>query len=225
MPNFIDLTEVRKSFEKPTPFALSIPTLQLPKACFVSVVGPSGSGKSTLLNLISGLDSPDSGSISIAGKKLHEMSSTQLIHFRAFSLGFVFQSHNLFPTLNSLENTEITSLMRGDNPKEVRQRAQQALDYVGLNDFAKSYPGQLSGGQQQRVAIARALTSEPDVLIADEPTASLDSKTAANVIDLLENLNKKRGTSIIFSTHDPRILERSVQKITIRDGAITSIEG
>ena len=220
MGSIIELKDVRKSYQTPTPFQLEIPDLRLPQGCLAAIVGPSGSGKSTLLNLVSGLDSPDAGTIRVADTELNGLSASELTRFRAFRLGFIFQSHNLFPTLTSLENVEITSLMRGDRPSEARERALQALRDVGLEAYEKSFPRQLSGGQQQRVAVARALATEPAVLVADEPTASLDSKTANSVIDLLEDLNRKKGTSIIFSTHDPRILERAVLKLSVQDGRI-----
>ena len=192
----------------------------LAKGDFTALVGPSGSGKTTLLNLASGLDQPTHGEILISGHSLSRMSQKELCDFRRRHVGFVFQAYNLFPVLNAVENVEFTSVMRGDSPKEARERAVEALRVVGLIDKLNSLPNQLSGGQQQRVAVARALATQPDVIFADEPTANLDSKTAVQLIELFERINQDLRATFFFSTHDQRLVDRVRTRIEIRDGQI-----
>lgn len=190
---------------------------------FTALVGPSGSGKSTLLNLASGLDQPTSGEIWIAGRNLAKMNQAEACGFRKRRIGFVFQAYNLFPVLNAVENVEFTSLIRGDDPKEARERAVEALNVVGLVDKLNFTPGKLSGGQQQRVAVARALATQPDIIFADEPTANLDSKTAMQLIELFEKINQDLNATFFFSTHDQRLVDRVKTAIEIRDGRILEI--
>ena len=198
--------------------------LQIEDNEFTAIVGPSGSGKTTLLNMIGGLDRPSSGSIKVNGVELAGMSDSQLIDFRLRHIGFVFQSYNLIPVLTAKENTEFIMLMQKVDKQEREKRVLELLEEVGLGDKLNSRPSQLSGGQQQRVAVARALASKPNFVLADEPTANLDSKSAFNLLDIMARLNKEEGITFIFSTHDQRVIERAHRVITLEDGKIVSDE-
>jgi putative ABC transport system ATP-binding protein len=200
-------------------------SFRLARGAFAALVGPSGSGKTTLLNLASGLDRPTEGRIRVGDVELTGLSPRELSLFRQRHAGFVFQAYNLFPTLSAVENVEYTRLVRGDAPAAARARAFEALDAVGLADKAHATPGRLSGGQQQRVAVARALASDPYLIFADEPTANLDSDTALKLIELLERINRERGTTFLFSTHDPRIVERVRERLRVRDGRLVAEGG
>jgi putative ABC transport system ATP-binding protein len=191
---------------------------------FTAIVGPSGSGKTTLLNMIGGLDRPTSGSIMVNGINLASLSDSKLIDFRLHHIGFVFQSFNLIPVLTAKENVEFILLLQKIPKKERDTRVVSLLEEVGLADKLQSRPAMLSGGQQQRVAIARALASKPDFVIADEPTANLDSKSASNLLDIMQQLNREEGITFLFSTHDQRVIERARRVITLVDGKITSDE-
>ncbi len=195
-------------------------SFQLQRGAFAVLMGPSGSGKTTLLNLASGLDQVTSGKIRVDNYDISELNEKELCRFRREKLGFVFQAYNLFPALTAVENVEYTNLIRGETKKLARERALQALSDVGLSDKVNSFPGQLSGGQQQRVAVARALATHAKIIFADEPTANLDSKTAFQLIDLFENLNRSHHVSFLFSTHDARLVDRAHQKIEISDGQL-----
>lgn len=199
-------------------------SFSLNKGAFAALIGPSGSGKTTLLNLASGLDQPTQGEIVIAGHSLSAMSAAAMSDFRRKNIGFVFQAYNLFPVLNAVENVEFTSLIRGDNPRAARARAEEALRVVGLEDKFLATPMQLSGGQQQRVAVARALATEPAIIFADEPTANLDSKNAVQLIELFERINRELGATFFFSTHDQRLVNRVRTRIEIRDGRLMGVE-
>ncbi len=183
--------------------------LDIAKGSFEALMGPSGSGKSTLLNLIAGLDRPTSGTISIGGKRIDQMSESQLARFRADTIGFIFQSYNLLPVLTAIENVELPLLLTRVPSNERRQRAQTALRVVGLEDRGDHYPRQLSGGQEQRVAIARAIVNDPTLIVADEPTGDLDRKSADDILSLLEQLNRELGKTIVMVTHDPAAAERA----------------
>lgn len=200
--------------------ALKSVSFQLQRGAFAALVGPSGSGKTTLLNLASGLDFCSSGRIRVDNFDISKLSSKDLCRFRREKLGFVFQAYNLFPALTAIENVEYTNLIRGESAKSAREYAMQALSDVGLADKANKLPGQLSGGQQQRVAVARALATHAKIIFADEPTANLDSKTAFQLIDLFEDLNRKHHVSFLFSTHDSRLVDRAREKIVIQDGEL-----
>ena len=189
---------------------------------FTAIIGPSGSGKTTLLNMIGGLDRPTSGSIKVNGIELTNMSDNELIEFRLRHIGFVFQSYNLIPVLTAKENTEFIMLLQKVAKETRDQRVEQLLHEVGLGDKMDSKPSQLSGGQQQRVAVARALASKPDFVLADEPTANLDSKSAFNLLDIMARLNKEEGITFIFSTHDQRVIDRARRVIKLEDGKIVS---
>jgi putative ABC transport system ATP-binding protein len=199
-------------------------TLSFNKGEFAVIVGPSGSGKTTLLNLIGGLDQPTSGEILVAGHRLSELKSSELIDFRMEHVGFVFQSYNLIPVLTASENVGfIMSLQKWPRAKR-EQRTNELLDSVGLSDRHDSRPSQLSGGQQQRIAVARALAAHPEFILADEPTANLDSKSAESLLDIMEKLNLEEEMTFIFSTHDARVMKRARRVITLQDGKIVSDE-
>tara|TARA_B100000795_G_scaffold254348_1_gene225181 strand:- start:733 stop:1422 length:690 start_codon:yes stop_codon:yes gene_type:complete len=188
---------------------------------FTAIVGPSGSGKTTLLNMIGGLDNPTNGKVQVAGVELTELSKNELIDFRLKNIGFVFQSYNLIPVLTAYENVEFVMLLQGRDPKERKARVNELLVAVGIADKAKNRPSKLSGGQQQRVAVARALAPKPKFIIADEPTANLDSKSASTLLDIMQQLNEKEGITFLFSTHDQRVIDRARRVVTLTDGKIT----
>jgi len=189
---------------------------------FTAIVGPSGSGKTTLLNMLGGLDKPTAGEIMIGGIRISELKGSKLIDFRLHNIGFVFQSYNLIPVLTAKENVEFIMQMQGVPGKQRFQRAKELLDQVGLGDRLDSRPSKLSGGQQQRVAVARALASKPKFILADEPTANLDTKSTENLLDIMEKLNHEAGMTFIFSTHDQRVVNKAHRVITLEDGAVIS---
>jgi putative ABC transport system ATP-binding protein len=191
---------------------------------FTTIVGPSGSGKTTMLNMIGGLDRPTSGSIQINGTDIGKLRSSELIDFRLKNIGFVFQAYNLLPVLTAKENIEFIMQLQGKSKAERDQRAEELLQAVGLLDRANSRPNKLSGGQQQRVAVARALASKPRFILADEPTANLDSKSAEKLLEIMEVLNHEHQTTFIFSTHDQRVVRKAHRVITLVDGKVASDE-
>ncbi|NOZ03294.1 MAG: ABC transporter ATP-binding protein [FCB group bacterium] len=197
-------------------------SLQIEKQEFTAIVGPSGSGKTTLLNLIGGLDKPTGGSIFVEGKDIATLKANDLIDFRLHHIGFVFQAYNLIPVFTAKENVEFIMLLQGVSRAKREQRALELLESVGLGDKVNSFPPQLSGGQQQRVAVARALASRPSFVLADEPTANLDSHTAGALLDMMAQLNREYGMTFIFSTHDPRVIKRARRVVTLEDGAVKS---
>jgi putative ABC transport system ATP-binding protein len=187
---------------------------------FTAIVGPSGSGKTTLLNMIGGLDKPTSGIIRINDMDITKLGSRQLINFRLNNIGFIFQSYNLIPVLTAKENVSFIMEMQGVDKKTVDERVKNILTEVGLGDRMNNRPNQLSGGQQQRVAVARAMASRPQFIIADEPTANLDSKTTEKLLDLMEELNEKENITFLFSTHDQRVVNKARRIIVLEDGKI-----
>ena len=187
---------------------------------FTSIVGPSGSGKTTLLNILGGLDKPTDGTVKIDGKTITEMKAGQLVDFRLNKIGFVFQAYNLIPVLTAIENVEFIMLLQNIAKKERRERAESLLMDVGLGDKMDVRPSQLSGGQQQRVAVARALASHPAFVLADEPTANLDSHSAESLLDMMEEMNTKHNMTFIFSTHDAKVIKRARRVITLEDGMV-----
>ncbi len=197
-------------------------SLTFEEAEFAAIVGPSGSGKTTLLNLIGGLDMPTSGEIIIGGTNLSTLRSSQLIDFRLYNIGFVFQSYNLIPVLTAKENVAFIMTLQQWPVKEREERTLELLKAVGLEERINSRPSRLSGGQQQRVAVARALASKPKFILADEPTANLDSKSAATLLEIMEKLNHEEKITFIFSTHDPRVVKMAHRVITLEDGQIIS---
>jgi putative ABC transport system ATP-binding protein len=204
--------------------ALKNVSLTVHKGEMVAIMGPSGCGKTTLLNCASGLDVVDAGTIRIAGEDLAELSDKTRTTFRARNMGFVFQTYNLLPVLSAVENVELPLIVSGVKPKDARQRALEALETVSLRALANNRPSQLSGGQRQRVTIARSLVNEPAIVWADEPTGALDSKTADDIMLLMEQLNREKGLTFVIVTHDPRVGARCNRIVKMHDGVIVSEE-
>ena len=202
--------------------ALTDISLSFDKSEFAALVGPSGSGKTTLLNLIGGLDSASNGKIILANTDLSSLNEQALSKFRLFEIGFIFQAYNLVPVLSALENVELVMVLQNRKASERRERAMHYLSLVGLDDMVDRRPSALSGGQQQRVAVARALAAGPGLVLADEPTANLDSENASALLDIMYRLSQEEKTTFIFSTHDARVMERAERIITLHDGKITS---
>jgi len=198
--------------------------LAFDKGEFAAIVGPSGSGKTTFLNLLGGLDRPTSGEVIVDGVNIWNLKSRKLIDFRMNNIGFVFQSYNLIPVLTAKENVEFVMHLQGRPKAERDKRTRELMESVELADRLNSRPAKLSGGQQQRVAVARALASKPTFILADEPTANLDSKSTENLLDIMENLNKEENITFIFSTHDARVVKKARRVITIEDGKVVSDE-
>ena len=196
--------------------------LQVEAGEFAALVGPSGSGKTTLLNIIGGLDSPSTGCARLNDTDITQLNDRALADFRLFQLGFIFQAYNLVPVLSALENVELIMVLQGRSADERRERAQHYLSLVGLEEMMDRRPSALSGGQQQRVAVARALAAGPRLVLADEPTANLDSENATALLDIMHRLSHEEQTTFIFSTHDPRVMERAERIITLHDGRIVS---
>ncbi len=200
--------------------ALDNVSFDIEKGEFLAIVGPSGSGKTTLLNIISGIDKPTSGSVYLNGVNISTMKDKDITKFRRDHIGFVFQSYNLIPVLTVEENIEYVMVLQGKSKDERHERVRKLLEDVGLSGYEKRFPNQLSGGQQQRVAIARAIAAMPDIILADEPTANLDSKTGVSLMEMMEKLNKEYNMTFLFSTHDAMIMERARRVIKLRDGKI-----
>ncbi|MBC6366203.1 ABC transporter ATP-binding protein [Algoriphagus sp. AK58] len=224
MKTVIDAHNVSKTFNPDTIPILAVNNvhLHLERGEFTALVGPSGSGKTTLLNLLGGLDKPDKGSILINGKDITQLSPNALIDFRLHHIGFVFQSFNLIPVLTARENVELIMQLQHKKKEEIDERVLNLFREIGMEDKMDTRPAQLSGGQQQRVAVARALASKPQFVLADEPTANLDSKSATNLLDIMAKLNQEENITFIFSTHDARVIERARRVITLVDGQIHS---
>lgn len=222
MQTVIDAHNVSKIYNPDTipVYAVNNVHLHLQKGEFTALVGPSGSGKTTLLNLIGGLDKPDSGHIIINGVDITTLSANELINFRLRNIGFVFQSFNLVPVLTAKENAEFILQLQRVRKPEREKRIEALFKEIGLSDKLNERPSRLSGGQQQRVAVARALASRPQFVLADEPTANLDSKSASNLLDIMARLNKEENITFLFSTHDQRVIERARRVITLVDGQI-----
>ena len=199
-------------------------SLEVAAGEFVAMAGPSGSGKTTLLNLLGGLTRPTRGRVEIEGQDLGGLSERALATLRLERVGFVFQAYNLLPVLSALENAEFTLLLRGFPPGERRRRVVALFREIGMEGLEGRLPGKLSGGQQQRVAVARAVVGEPALVLADEPTANLDSAASAALLDMMEHLNHEHGTTFVFATHDPRVMERAHRLIRLVDGAIAGDE-
>jgi len=222
----VELKDVMKTYrtgpiEVP---ALRGVSLRIVRGEFVATAGPSGSGKTTLLNIIGGLDRADAGEVWVAGQNLQFLSSSELARVRLERIGFVFQTYNLLPVLTALENAEFTLLLQGVPARIRREKVQKLFLEIGLAGLEDRRPAELSGGQQQRVAVARAMVTEPALILADEPTANLDSATAIELLDVMERLNRATGTTFIFSTHDPQVMDRARRLIRLRDGQVASDE-
>jgi putative ABC transport system ATP-binding protein len=204
--------------------ALNEINLEIESGEFTAIVGPSGSGKTTLLNIVGGLDIPTTGSVVIDNIDLSTYKPDELVNFRLHHIGFVFQAYNLIPVFTAKENVEFIMLLQGLSKSEREKRAIELLTDVGLGDRINSKPSELSGGQQQRIAVARALASKPSFVLADEPTANLDSATADSLLDLMENLNKDFNMTFVFSTHDQRVIDRAYRVVTLHDGMVENDE-
>jgi putative ABC transport system ATP-binding protein len=223
----VRMTAVSKNYllGKVTVEALKSITLEIPKKRFNVIIGPSGSGKTTLLNLIGCIDFPSSGSIEICGQHVAGLSDNATSDFRAVNIGFIFQNFNLIPVLSAYENVEYPLLLTQSSAKVRREKVQQMIESVGLFDHRHHRPNELSGGQRQRVAIARALVKNPELVLADEPTANLDSKTGRNIIDLMHEMQTKNNTTFIFSSHDKQIMDHAEAVFVIQDGQLVDAAG
>jgi putative ABC transport system ATP-binding protein len=224
--NIVDVKGVRKVYRKDAEElkVLDGINFEVPEGQFVALMGPSGSGKTTLLNLIAGIDRPTSGAVTVAGTDLTKMGESELARWRSANVGFIFQFYNLIPVLSALENVELPLLLTHLKRSERRERAMTALKVVGLEDRAKHQPRQLSGGQEQRVAIARAIVGDPKVLVADEPTGDLDAKSAHEILDLMDALNRDFKKTIVMVTHDPRAAERAHVQRHLEKGVLVDAQ-
>jgi len=223
MAEIIDMKNVTKDYGQGqvTVHALRGVDMKIEAGDFAAMAGPSGSGKSTLLNIAGGLDRPTSGSVSVDGNDLSSLSGTSLSRMRRDRIGFVFQNYNLIPVLTALENAEYVLMLQGVGAAERRERVMDILKEVGLEGLENRFPKELSGGQQQRVAIARAIVSQPALILADEPTANVDSKTGTSLIELMEKLNSENNATFLFSTHDRAVMKHAKRLLLLRDGEIS----
>ena len=220
--NIVECIDVRKTYRqgKVEVNALNGVNLSVEKGGFVALAGPSGSGKTTMLNIIGGLDLADSGQVTVDGNALAEMTQSELASLRLQRVGFVFQAYNLIPVLSALENVEYVMLLQGVPRVERRERAKAILDDVGLEGRYDRRPSELSGGQQQRVAVARAIVSNPSIVLADEPTANLDSKAGTGLLEMMRQMNERKRATFIFSTHDEMVMDYARRLVLIRDGLV-----
>jgi putative ABC transport system ATP-binding protein len=223
--NIIEMKNIKKQYPlgETVVHALRGIDLSVEEGGFISIIGPSGSGKTTLLNIIGCIDTPTEGNVRIGGQDITLLNDRELTNIRLFKVGFIFQTFNLIPVLNLLENVEFPLLLMKEQrlPRaHVRQRAEKCIEEVGLGEFMEHRPAELSGGQRQRVAIARALVTNPQIVLADEPTANLDSETGATILELMKHLNETEKTTFVFSTHDPDVLKYASRVVKIRDGHI-----
>lgn len=223
MSIIISLSNIRKTYQSKgiTVNALRGISLGIDKGAFAALAGPSGSGKTTLLNIIGGLDTPSAGSVTVGGVNLEELTPKELAALRLEKIGFVFQAYNLIPVLTAMENVEYVLLLQGLDKDERYARSEAVLKEVGLEKETDRRPHELSGGQQQRVAVARAVVSEPDIVLADEPTANLDQRTGAHLLDMMHQLNASKHITFLFSTHDTMVMERAESLFYMTDGIIT----
>jgi len=224
--NIIQVTNLIKTYEtgEIKVHALGGINLGFSQGEFTAIVGPSGSGKTTFLNMLGGLDKPTSGEIIVDGVPVSSLTGSKLVEYRLRNIGFVFQSYNLIPVLTAIENVEFIMQLQGVSKAVRRKRAEELLASVGLGDRLHSRPAQLSGGQQQRVAVARALASKPRFILADEPTANLDSKSAQTLLEIMERLNREENITFLFSTHDSRVMNMARRIVTMEDGIIATDE-
>jgi putative ABC transport system ATP-binding protein len=222
--NIVECTDVKKTYQQGQVevHALNGVTVSIDKGSFIALAGPSGSGKTTLLNLIGGLDAPNSGKIVVDGNDYEKMSQSELATLRLHNIGFVFQAYNLIPVLSALENVEYVMLLQAIPSNERRERATAILNEVGLESMLDRRPAELSGGQQQRVAVARAIVSDPAIVLADEPTANLDSKTGEGLLKMMREMNEKKNVTFIFSTHDKMVMDYARRLIIIKDGRLVN---
>ena len=220
----VDIQNVRKLYQRDSQEIVVLDRINLavPEGEFIALMGPSGSGKTTLLNLIAGIDRPTSGRVTVAGTDLGTLSEGALANWRSRNVGFIFQFYNLIPVLTAVENVELPLLLSPMAGKERRQRARTALHIVGLDDRGQHYPKQLSGGQEQRVAIARAFVTDPKILVADEPTGDLDGRSAEEILDLMQTLNREFKKTIVMVTHDPRAAQRAHTQLHLQKGVLVN---
>ncbi|MGK9368769.1 ABC transporter ATP-binding protein [Melioribacter sp. Ez-97] len=205
--------------------ALKDINVSIGKGEYVVIAGPSGSGKTTLLNLLGALDTPTTGKVFFMGENLSDKSKKELSEFRLNNLGFIFQAYNLIPVLTALENIEFSMMLKGIPEKERREKALELMNELGIGELANKRPNEMSGGQQQRVAVARAIVNNPGLVLADEPTANLDSNTANNLLDLMEKMNREKNITFIFSSHDQKVIDRAKRLIILKDGRIEEDSG
>ena len=226
MTNLIETRDLCRTFgtEETKVTALDHVSINIEEGEFTAIIGPSGSGKTSLLHLIGGLDEPNSGSVTLSGSNIANMSGNQLSDFRRDHIGFIFQAYNLIPVLSAEENIEYIMLLQGLGAAERKKRVKEMLAMVDLEGLGDRRPSHLSGGQQQRVAVARAMASNPDIILADEPTANLDSKTGISLLEVMRDLNQQRNMTFVFSTHDEKIMERATRLIYLRDGKVEQEE-
>jgi len=224
--SIIQISDLHKVYDetKVPVYALNGVDLTIEEGEFTAIVGPSGSGKTTLLNMIGGLDNPTSGEVVIDGTEVGSLKPRKLIDFRLHNIGFVFQAYNLIPVLTAIENVAFIMQLQGQSKDKRHQRAKELLEAVGIGDKADQRPGNLSGGQQQRVAVARALASEPKFILADEPTANLDSSSTNELLDIMQKMNEESKITFLFSTHDKRVMDKARRIVTIDDGKVSSDE-
>ena len=222
MTNLIETRDLCRTFgsEETKVTALDHVSINIEEGEFTAIIGPSGSGKTTLLHLIGGLDEPNSGSVMLSGSNIADMSGNELSDFRRDHIGFIFQAFNLIPVLSAEENIEYIMLLQGVGAAERKKRVKEMLAMVELEGLGDRRPAHLSGGQQQRVAVARAMASNPDIILADEPTANLDSKTGISLLEVMRDLNQQRNMTFVFSTHDEKIMERATRLIHLQDGKV-----
>jgi putative ABC transport system ATP-binding protein len=223
--NIIEVRGIKKDYAlgKTTVPALRGVDLDITKGNLLSIIGPSGSGKTTLLNIIGCIDQATNGTVKIGDRDVTHLSDKQITDIRLHRIGFIFQTFNLIPVLTAIENVEFPMLlMKKQSKQEIRKKAEALIDQVGLLEYVKHRPAELSGGQRQRVAIARALVTNPDIVLADEPTANLDSVTGAQILDIMKAMNEKEKTTFIFSTHDANVLKYAKQVVKLRDGKIVT---
>ena len=225
--SIVECVNVKKTYQqgKLEVEALRGVNLSIDEGGFMALAGPSGSGKTTLLNMIGGLDSPDSGSVVVDEHDFDKMNQSELASLRLHRVGFVFQAYNLIPVLSALENVEFVMLLQGVPQAERRERAEAILYDVGVEGMYDRRPAELSGGQQQRVAVARAIVSDPAIVLADEPTANLDSKTGHGLLDIMEQMNKKKKVTFVFSTHDQMVMDHARRLVQLRDGLVVDDRG
>lgn len=221
--NKVECSDVRKIYRqgKVEVHALRGVNLSIEEGGFIALAGPSGSGKTTMLNIIGGLDYADSGRITVNGNTINRMSQAELANLRLHNIGFVFQAYNLIPVLSAIENVEFVMLLQGVSSAERRQRAKAILGDVGLEGLYHRRPAELSGGQQQRVAVARAIVSNPSIVLADEPTANLDSKSGQGLLEMMREMNEKKNVTFIFSTHDRMVMDYARRLVQLRDGMVS----
>lgn len=222
----IEMKQITRTYQEGSLDVLALRGVDLliSRGEFTALAGPSGSGKTTLLNIIGVLDKPTSGRIRVAGTDITTLNKGQAADFRLDKVGFIFQAYNLVPVLTAYENAEFTLLLRGVSPAERKSRVGPLLERVGLGDMMDRKPHELSGGQQQRVAVVRALATRPDIILADEPTANLDSETSGDLLDLMLELNQEYETTFLFSTHDPAVIERARRVVRLLDGRVVGSE-